>query len=494
MLLGFALRVWGIDFGLPFLYHSDEPNKIMMAQRMFVTGDLNPHYFNYPSLFIYLNALLYIPYYGIGNLLGLFDNPQDLLPPVMFALGVGKSADPTTILLGRLLTAVSDTITLYIVYHIGNRLTEQKIIGLLATFILAISPTHIINSHYITPDIFVTFFIAASLWASLNILNDGRLRYYLIAGALVGLATSSKYPGAIAGIIVVAAHLGRYGLINFGQHFKLIVAGTFSLLAFAATTPYAILDYEKFLHDLSFEGGHYSSGHAGMEGEALQWYLSYLWRVEGAAFVLSIGAIIWGIYQRSKPIIVTAVFPIVYFIFISSFVVRNGRTALLLIPFICLLAAAGILALLQWLQRRHSSTLVWSITGLLFLFLLWPLKTVVPFNINLTASDGRETSRVWIEKNVPAGAKLAIDSYSPYLEPDKYVLQHFNPMLDKSVDWYRDNGFDYLIFSEGSYGRFYNDPDRYGRVITEYETMFDSLNEVKIFDDGKLEVRLYAVP
>jgi len=68
-LLAISLRIWGINFGLPYLYHPDEPVGVRIAQRMFKTGDLNPHFYHWPSLTFYINALAYIPYY-----LGLFSN------------------------------------------------------------------------------------------------------------------------------------------------------------------------------------------------------------------------------------------------------------------------------------------------------------------------------------------------------------------------------------------------------------------------------------
>ena len=40
--LGALLRVWGIDFGLPFLYHTDEVPIVSRALRV-PAGELNPH-------------------------------------------------------------------------------------------------------------------------------------------------------------------------------------------------------------------------------------------------------------------------------------------------------------------------------------------------------------------------------------------------------------------------------------------------------------------
>jgi hypothetical protein len=51
IVLGLVLRVWGITFGLPYLYHPDEPLGVSVAINMVKTGDLNPHFFGYGSLF-----------------------------------------------------------------------------------------------------------------------------------------------------------------------------------------------------------------------------------------------------------------------------------------------------------------------------------------------------------------------------------------------------------------------------------------------------------
>ncbi|MGB3058399.1 MAG: hypothetical protein WBE17_01555, partial [Anaerolineae bacterium] len=45
LLIAVALRLWGINFGLPYLYHPDEPGYVAIAQNMVKTGDLNPHFF-----------------------------------------------------------------------------------------------------------------------------------------------------------------------------------------------------------------------------------------------------------------------------------------------------------------------------------------------------------------------------------------------------------------------------------------------------------------
>ena len=60
LVIAFVLRVIGIGFGLPLLDHPDEPTLVSRADTMARTNDFNPHFFHYPSFFIYVVDLLTI--------------------------------------------------------------------------------------------------------------------------------------------------------------------------------------------------------------------------------------------------------------------------------------------------------------------------------------------------------------------------------------------------------------------------------------------------
>src|SRR5687767_8936167 len=51
-----ALRFWALDHGIPFSVGVDEPEIMERAVRMIKTGDFHPHFFDYPGLYIYLQA------------------------------------------------------------------------------------------------------------------------------------------------------------------------------------------------------------------------------------------------------------------------------------------------------------------------------------------------------------------------------------------------------------------------------------------------------
>src|SRR5450756_614705 len=148
MVVGLVLRLGGLSYGLPYLYHPDEPLGATVALNMLKTGDLNPHFFGYGSLFFYLNALAYIPYFLLGRLLNVFHSPADIPNLQMLALGVGQTFMPAQIVLGRLVSVGEGMACIPVAYWIGSRLSNRRV-GLLAAGCVALSPTDVIHSQFI---------------------------------------------------------------------------------------------------------------------------------------------------------------------------------------------------------------------------------------------------------------------------------------------------------------------------------------------------------
>ena len=496
LLVAVSFRVWGIGYDLPYIYHPDEPDNIARSQNMFKTGDLNPRFFHYPSLFFYVNSLAYIPYYLAGKLLGVLHDPNDIAAPLSLAMGVTRAQMPTTVLLGRSVTVIFGVGCVLLTFLIGTQLTSNTTVGLLAALMMAMSPTDVWNNRLVTPDTFVTFFALSSFLTSVLVFQQGRTWHYIAAGICVGLTASSKYNGGLIALSLLFAHFLRCGREGF-KDYKLYSALLAGLLAFLATTPFALLDFPQFMAGLRFNATHYSTGHAGMEGDTVQWYSRFLLRTTGAACLLAVLEILNAICSKSRPTMLLSAFPLGYFLFISRFVVRNDRTIMPLIPFLFLLAAALLVRLFGRANiieaKNIRNLLVAALSGLVVACLVVLAGTTLHDNTRLTALNSRETARIWIAKNLPPGARIAIESYAPFVAPEQFSVQGFDRMIDNSPDWYGDNGFEFLVFSQGMFGRFYREPDRYRREVAQYNSLFSELRQVKVFTDGGYEVRVYQV-
>jgi hypothetical protein len=99
LILGLSLRLWGINFGLPFMDHPDEGVPVRIALRFLQTGNLNPEFFHWPSLLFHLNALVYGAFYLGGWLTGRFTRPTDLGYPDYEMMAVGRANLPEIFLL-----------------------------------------------------------------------------------------------------------------------------------------------------------------------------------------------------------------------------------------------------------------------------------------------------------------------------------------------------------------------------------------------------------
>jgi hypothetical protein len=489
---GLLIRVWGINFGLPYLYHADEITNMRLVLRMFRTGEANPSWFHYPTLFFYLNVAVEWMLYFCGRILGVFATRADVPTPDVEWVAVGKLTMPIVFLLPRLLTLLFGLGNTFLTYVGARRLFEDAGLAILAALLVAVSPSSVEHSRYITPDTFVVFFGLCALLGANAILEDGRVQSYISAGVAVGLCASCKYNGALVAIAVVTAHLLTSGWAP-RRAGLLLLSGAAAILAFGLTSPFVILDHGTALADIRYEAGHYASGHLGAEGAPFLFYLRFFFVEEGATLAVAAGAIIWALARRERAALTVASFVAAYFAFICAQEVRNERTALIIVPWVAILAAWSSAKLWRWL-RDHPRTLRWPtvIAGFSGIALvMWPLSRSVIHTVQLTTVDSRETARKWIADNLPRRSRVAIEPYSPYLRRDQLVFRGFLYLDEKSARWYRGR-FDYLIFSQAAFGRFREDPKRYADRIRSYDALFADLKLLRRFTDGGFEIMIYS--
>lgn len=496
VVIAVGVRSWGIGFGLPHLYHPDENVYVDIAQRMFKTGDWNPHFFNYPSLFLYLNALAYYPYAAYRWLLGLFGAPVDIMGPQMLVMGVGQTPDEGTFLLGRYLTVAFGVGAVALTYLIGKKVLGSIVVGLGGALLLAVSSTAVISSRSITPDTFLLFFLLLAFLGAGLVYKEGRMRWYLLAGVGIGLAASTKYNAVLIISVLLAAHFLRNGRLGWKDK-RLYLALALSLAAFFAASPFALLDFPTFLRDVRSEGDHYLSGHVGMDGNTFVWYWEYLRSTEGLVVLFGAFEVVRGLASRSKVTMLLSVFPVAYFVFINQFAVRNDRTILPMLPFAFLLGTMLLLWCSQsvgrWVgaSRTAGQVVIGAIALVALAFPAWQMA--INSRLREDGVRSREEASAWVSANIPAGAKVGLEPYSPYVDPQKYSVQAFGALIDQGPDWYRQEGFDYLVFSAGRYSRYFQEAQRYPDEVARYKALFALFPMMKDFPDERYEIRVYEV-
>ncbi|TGK62444.1 phospholipid carrier-dependent glycosyltransferase [Leptospira wolffii] len=491
---GAFLIFFGINYDLPFIFHPDEPTNFEVSRRMFSLGTLNPLFFSYPSLSFYANFLAIGPYYLFGKLSGTLNTTYDIQKLVVLGMGIVKTNQPNLILLTRSISACFGIGCIFLIYLISRRLLPNSPLRYFSAFAAASCLSIVSLSKTITPDIFAAFFVLLTVYFSLFILKENARKWYILAGLAIGFAASSKYNVALVAVVAPSAHFLRLGWRGWKDP-NLFIAAAISFLGFLLTTPYAYKERDLFLFHLESEGAHYSTGHLGMEGDSILWYISNLWKNLSLLLPLALAQISIGIFKKNKETILVSVFVAVYFGFICTFNVRNERTILPIVPLLLILAGVSVHSISEFVEKRVLKNR-FDITGshlFPFILILPLLMDSISFDRKLFHPKARNEARIWIENELPEGTKIAIENYSPFVDPQKYNISAIGYAIDHPPDWYVNQGFDVLILSKISFGRFYADPEKYSGKIEKYESLIRRLHLQKAFFDEDEEVRVYRI-
>jgi 4-amino-4-deoxy-L-arabinose transferase-like glycosyltransferase len=490
LILAAGLRLWGAFYDLPYIFHPDEPVNIDSIQNMIVNGDANPHDFRYPALMYDVDAVVGGLYFKTHSV--LTGTPISLHPPLSIAMGSTYAPSADAVVVFRTVTICAGLLAVLVTFFVGGRVFGHDA-GVGAALLVAISPILVAEGRFVTPDTWVVLFSLLTILWAVRIVQSGQLSAYVLSGIAIGATAAAKYNGAIVCVAVVAAHFVHYG-VNPREWWRLAFSGAVSILAFIAVMPFAILDFHGFMEGWTRQVGIYGTRHDGMEGNALFWYLSELWSTCGVAIILAICELIRLARAKEALPLVAVCFGVLYLLFIGMFNLRNDRTLLPVVPCVALLASSFIVFL--WskqsaLLRVSPTVRSLALIALGVALVVTPLRVVIERTLNLTRIDSRTTAREWINSNLPEHSRVAVESYSPYVDPARFSIFQSERAIDHAADWYADNGIEYVVLSQGLFGRYFTDPQRHAAEILRYQTLMRSLTLVRAFDDGGYSVLVY---
>jgi len=484
----FLIRIKGIWFGYPLPVHPDEPVLVEIALRMINTGDPNPNFFRYPTLNIYIQALLFQAVRLFGYL--FLDKSPVEIPVIWYYLT------------GRTFSVLLSVITIIITYVIGRRLFSP-LAGLLAAFFLTFSYLHIVNSYLITIDTSVAFWTSlVTLMAVLIYTQGKKTRYYLLGGIFVGLAINSKYTAFVSVAPLLIAHYAQSCDSKKWIDKDILLCLIVIPVAFIVTAPYMILEFNRFMADIIYEARHYTEGHAGAESvSATSYYLyaKYLFSKGYGAIPMMISIFGFILLVRKAPwkaAIIMAT-PVLIYLFVGNYKVFFPRNMVVVIPFLSLLGGYFTCFVYKLLMEKLSTIPVFSrkvIINLALAFVLsvtvWTQTALALNHIEtITLPDTRWVSLKWVEKNLPFGSRIGREHYTPPIEKytDKFNSVYLGFVVVSNSPLAMRN-LDYMIVSSGDYGRFLWQQDRYPQESQAYLDFFTSHELVKEFipDQKKL--------
>jgi hypothetical protein len=424
---GAVLRLYGLNWDDGQWLHPDERQIYFvalelgwpesMAQALSADSPLNPGFFAYGSLPIYLLRVT------AGLLAPLW--------PTLSVQGDGLH------LAGRLLAALFDLGTVYLAYGLARHLGGQDSRpadgrgALLAAALVALAVVHIQAAHFYTADVLLTFLALLALNLSCDVAGRAGPRRQAALGIAVGLALATKVAGAPLLLLVpIAFYLrgrgpasrpggdGPHGAAGGGYPLlRVLLVLLLCALTFVLVQPYALLDWQSFLSDTLREAqiawGRLDAPYTRQYAGTLP-YLYPAWQLALWGLGLPVGLAAWAALaglllrwlRRGRPadtLVLAWAGP--YFIITGLLYAKPLRYALPLVPVLCALAASALVARAH---RRLPRMAGWALASASLAYALLFARMYGEAHPWIAASE-------WIYEHVPAGSSLAVEDWDTAL-------------------------------------------------------------------------------
>lgn len=395
--LAFVFSLNGITWG-----RVEDWNRDQMALRE-LRGFL-PLSYEKPPLHTYLNHLLVlVPIAGLEHVLEAVK-------------GKDLNLNEARLVGSRLLVVALFLAMIFLAYLISRQAFGFAAARLVA-LLFATSAGLIEFAHFLSCDSPLLFFMLLAFFLAWRINSAPQISRYLLAGGAVGLCAATKYNGLAVGISLVVAHLlsndwDRPIRLFFDR--RLLGGLAMIPIGFCLGNPGALFRFRKFAADFTYNSKvtpHYNGAITGNS------YLEFLGRIPAIVgwpgtllLALALGAsLVWLLARadlRSPAAVCFAMAASVfcsYYVLIGSFPRLENRFVLPAIPFLILMAGAG-------LQRAITAR-------------RWCYAILVPILLyNCICSwyvgerfnhDPRLKAQAWLQKHARPGVVMESSAESP---------------------------------------------------------------------------------
>jgi hypothetical protein len=406
LLLGLAaaavLAFYGIGWGRVESWNPDE-----MALRSVYAPDrafLEPQGYDKPPFHTYFNFFL-----SKAPLRALEKTTEVLT-------GVDHDFSVAILMWSRVLQLALFLGIVWLSYRIAERSS-----GILAARLIAIvtatSAGFVLQSHFLTADIPVTFWMLAAFLFAQSIVATGRMRDYVLAGLLTGIATATKYNGLAVGLAIPIFHAfvnQPRPLLKLAFDPRLVLGVGMVVIGFILASPYSVLRWSAFISDFIYNNA-LAPVYAG-QGTDEHGYVLFFARVVEiiglpVAILCAVGIVVGVARVRQMDQVaratVTAALGVffLYFWKFGGFPRLEVRFVVPVVPLLLIAAVPGWST--GWRRYRVAAA---SVLGVLVAYNL-----VASIGVSHRfANDPRMDAQRWVAANVPAGARVESTSYTPY--------------------------------------------------------------------------------
>lgn len=485
----FGLRVWGIQFGLPFAYHPDEQQYILPGVGV-VSGDFRPWAYYNPMLYPYFIGLVYtLTYWGL-RLFGAFPDFFDL------AAGWSQAMQPWVtglVYLARFTSAALGVLTTLLVYQLGRR-AYSRVTGLGAAIIFGLSFLPTREAHFAVSDAPVALGVAVTLYFCLKVLRRACWLDYFGVGVALGLSAATKYSAGLLVLPLGVAHLLSYRYAGWSQRilggWRVALAGLMAGASYLLVSPYTLLEWPEFWADFSENLRSAQTGFQELDldpaGGAIFYFKSLLWGFGWPLVALFLIAVIFALIRHRRVDLLLLALPLFGFWYMQRQEMYFARWLTPFLPPLAVLAAetarASVIRLLQRVAQPPVFARRWLPVAAIFALTLPSTYVALRADYIFSRPDTRTQALEWIRQHIPPGSVVAAELLSPPWGPPLAMPglespgYNFAPVPDggvAEVDWQqlKDWNVQYVVTSSYYYARPLLDKSRQARLAANMRAL-----------------------
>jgi len=470
------LRFYNLNWDAGFNFHPDERNIAAAVARIHFFDKLNPEFFAYGSLPIYLIRV-------VGDTLTW------ATADTSWVANWGKIN-----LIARSISALASTLTIPLIFLIANRLfgkTTAILSSIIATFTVSLIQT----AHFGVTESLLTFQLTLITYFSLKRFNS--LNYFIIA-ILLAVSFATKTSAITFSIIPAASLLLQLKKSNLAASFlNLLSAISLIALLYILLSPYTFIDFEKFRESMNYEFGvvrgtlpvpytlQFTNTIPYLYQLAnLLWQMGPVAILGTTAIILLTTKIIKTTVSKPKSLISShyllitfLIFPIAYFVYIGSWHTKFIRYMVPILPFLAIASSW----LLTKFDEKLKTKFIFS-SGIATVTILWALAF---FSIYTRPQTRIEASN-WIYQNIPEkstvlkehwddGLPLNLPNNSP-ADYNMVELTIYDQDSNSKLEYLAQNlqNADYLVISSRRlWGTLINLEEKYPITSTYYKLLFN---------------------
>lgn len=450
LLLAYFIRIYGINWDQGHHLHPDERMLIMVADKINFFKNLNPDFFNYGSLPIYILK-------GLSQLIDFLFNKS-------------LSNYDGMLTIGRGISVFFDLFTILLVYKITKLLFKESKIALFAGLFYAIAFFPIQSSHFFVVDVMLNTLITGLIYTLLIYFKSQSLKKIYALGLIFAAMMATKFT-AIIFLPVIIGVIFFKTIKQFNNLAISLITFGFSFFIFHFFfMPYAYLEHIRFISDIKAQlimnSDPYIFPYTRQYVGTLPYfyYLKniFLWGLGPIISILSLIGLITILlncyiaikklaikqYNHITIFVLFCLFYLLYFLVIGRSAVKFMRYMLPLYPFFCIFAGYGLYKI-YILKNKISIFLTFIFLLLAF---LWSYIFVNIYSFTHT----RIAATNWILKNIPEGKTLAVEHWDdriPINDGEKYQYQELTlyEQPDDEKKWFELNEklkkSDYIIIA-----------------------------------------------